>query len=187
MCEGRSFRAAHPPGRLIGAYAPFSRVLYIYNSRTWCGPCPLRPSWRQSVIESMDGVDKKLTAADKERLPLPAATSEPPVHSTRGHSWVRSFRLLLVVLGFVSLLSGRVHPTSLEFVSGRSWPISFTSIGWSSEPDDFFYTSTRTDELCPSVANASSYSGWIGLDGDSEDTPKRSFYWLVFHLLYGYV
>ena len=141
-----------------------------------------------TTLSSMDGADlKKFASAGKERLPLPVATSEPPVHPPRGRLSVQPFRLLLIVLGSVLLFSGPVHRTSLQFVSGRSWPISVTSIGWSSEPDDFFYTSTRTDELCPSVVNASSYSGWIGLDGDSEDTPKRSFYWLVFHLLYGYV
>lgn len=40
-----------------------------------------------------------------------------------------------------------------------------------------FYHSVKThDDLC---VGGVSHSGYIGLNGDSEDTPKRSFFWCV--------
>ena len=34
------------------------------------------------------------------------------------------------------------------------------------------------NDICPSVwGNTSSYAGYIGLEGDSEDGPKRAFFW----------
>lgn len=43
-----------------------------------------------------------------------------------------------------------------------------------------FYHSIKThDDLC---VGGISHSGYIGLKGDSEDTPKRSFFWCVVRL-----
>ncbi|EJD35581.1 alpha/beta-hydrolase [Auricularia subglabra TFB-10046 SS5] len=45
-------------------------------------------------------------------------------------------------------------------------------------PDSFFWTLNDASSLCPGVHNNVSYSGYIGLRGDSDETPRRSFYWL---------
>ena len=49
-----------------------------------------------------------------------------------------------------------------------------------------FYSSVEThDDLC---VGGVSHSGYIGLKGDTEDTPKRSFFWYVpFVGLYHYL
>ena len=47
--------------------------------------------------------------------------------------------------------------------------------------EKFYHTFARVpDHTCPSVVPGTpSYSGYIGLQGDSEETPRRSFFWLV--------
>ncbi|KAI0313693.1 Alpha/Beta hydrolase protein [Amylostereum chailletii] len=50
----------------------------------------------------------------------------------------------------------------------------------SRSPDhlDFFSNITRPQGLCSTpVGHGSSHAGYIGLQGDSEETPKRSFFW----------
>ena len=46
-------------------------------------------------------------------------------------------------------------------------------------PGLFYSNITRVkDEICPSVQPGTpSYAGYIGLEGDSEENPKRSFFW----------
>ncbi|KZV74022.1 alpha/beta-hydrolase [Peniophora sp. CONT] len=119
--------------------------------------------------------DSKHVEVDKGQLPLPAVESS--VNPTNHSLSPKRFRILLVLLGSAMLFVGSARSShsgsalpGLSFLSSLNTPAS--------PPDDFFHTSARTDELCPSVADASSYSGWIGLEGDSDEVPKRSFYWL---------
>ncbi|VDC00294.1 unnamed protein product [Peniophora sp. CBMAI 1063] len=123
---------------------------------------------------TMDASGDRKASEDIGQLPYPAVDSSVPNKSP-----FQRIRLLLLLIGTVLLFSSSARRSSIDFFPGRPWPISFSGLGSpSSALDTFFHTSTRTDELCPSVANASSYSGWIGLEGDSDETPKRSFYWL---------
>lgn len=119
----------------------------------------------------MDSRSDQKVALQEEQLPLPVSESSSVARSSYEPS-----RGMLVLLGSALLLVGSLCRYTSEFAPGRSFPIAFSGLKLATS-DDFFQTSARTDELCPSVANASSYSGWIGLQGDSEETPKRSFYW----------
>ncbi|KZV74021.1 alpha/beta-hydrolase [Peniophora sp. CONT] len=122
----------------------------------------------------MSSKKMKVAGVNQGQLPLPVV--EAPVNPAT-HLSSQRFRTMLVLLGSALLLLGSARYSN----SGSVYPCppSFSSVSsLASALDGFFYTSTRTDELCPSVANASSYSGWIGLEGDSEETPKRSFYWV---------
>lgn len=48
-----------------------------------------------------------------------------------------------------------------------------------SDPGDAFYASvTSPKTICSGINGTSiSHSGYVGLNGDSEGKPKRSFYW----------
>jgi hypothetical protein len=49
--------------------------------------------------------------------------------------------------------------------------------GFVPEPS-FFVNISETTSLCPGFdGKAKSYAGHIGLKGDSDETPKRSFFW----------
>lgn len=79
----------------------------------------------------------------------------------------RSAILTLVALGTTAVFSHQGH-LARALVYGRR------------EGTDVlgrFYHSVKThDDLC---VGGVSHSGYIGLNGDSEDTPKRSFFWCV--------
>ncbi|KAH7103291.1 alpha/beta-hydrolase [Auriculariales sp. MPI-PUGE-AT-0066] len=45
------------------------------------------------------------------------------------------------------------------------------------KPASFFWTRNNATEVCPGANGAKSYSGFIGLNGDNEASPRRSFYW----------
>ncbi|KAF5353251.1 hypothetical protein D9756_007776 [Leucocoprinus leucothites] len=71
---------------------------------------------------------------------------------------------LLITIGLVFAASARTtfaqenNSTTLEF--------------------GFFHQVSKADELCVGVNGpASSFAGWIGLEGDSGKNPKRSFFW----------
>ncbi|KAJ7172259.1 alpha/beta-hydrolase [Mycena filopes] len=50
---------------------------------------------------------------------------------------------------------------------------------WLVAPLKFYANVTQPRGICPSVnGDASSYAGYIGLAGDAEDSPRRSFFWL---------
>lgn len=44
------------------------------------------------------------------------------------------------------------------------------------ELEPFYFLVNTHDDLC---IGGRSHSGYVGLKGDSEDTPKRSFFWCV--------
>lgn len=44
----------------------------------------------------------------------------------------------------------------------------------------FYHLVSKADGLCTGVNGpAPSFAGWIGLEGDSDMKPKRSFFWCV--------
>ncbi|KAF7290070.1 hypothetical protein HMN09_01312100 [Mycena chlorophos] len=59
------------------------------------------------------------------------------------------------------------------WTSRRTWKKAQQGV----EP--FFYNISEPGDLCPATAGPGiSHAGYIGLKGDSEETPKKSFFWL---------
>ncbi|KZV72711.1 alpha/beta-hydrolase [Peniophora sp. CONT] len=110
-----------------------------------------------------------------ERTPLlPEAESQPAPageSNTRRPVWRRRAPRIVALL--VSLAIAALALYALVWRSETS-----------SSPDprraDFYHNVHFVgNDICPSVwGNTSSHAGYIGLEGDSEDTPKRAFFWL---------
>ena len=163
---------------IIGVCAPpASLYLEPQGTERLLALLPIACSDSGSLMDS-SGSYKGVMASKDLELPSPVAGSRTTTHSRSSSS--RRRRVLLAGLVSAVLLGGSMlgHLPKPPIRSGWLLPFASSSYSQSSfAPDNFFHTSTPTDEICPSVANASSYSGWIGLEGDSDDSPKRSFYW----------
>ena len=102
-------------------------------------------------------------------LPTQAGAYESPTRSSHGN------RATLVVAAALTALS----LSAMIFVQGAQLPVNlFTKgSGHSLELKPFYHTVNTHDDLC---VGGISHSGYIGLKGDSEESPKRAFYWSVF-------
>ncbi|KAK7018142.1 Alpha/Beta hydrolase protein [Favolaschia claudopus] len=102
---------------------------------------------------------KSKQAADESILPHQApfiAPQTPP-------SSIRTSRLLLGSVLTLALLC---------------WNRSRTSNAWSATLQPFYAHVKTVENICPAVDGPGiSHSGHIGLKGDSEDSPKRLFFW----------
>lgn len=71
----------------------------------------------------------------------------------------------LLVLAIASALLG---------LSGILASLILGGVPYLREFEPFYYSVNTHDNLC---VGGRSHSGYVGLKGDSEDTPKRSFFW----------
>lgn len=68
--------------------------------------------------------------------------------------------------------------TGLFTLNAALGGIAFGATGGRLQELEAFHSSVKThDDLC---VGGVSHSGYIGLKGDTEDTPKRSFFWCEF-------
>lgn len=67
--------------------------------------------------------------------------------------------------------------TGLFALNGTMGQVAFDGKSGQARGLEPFYSSVKThDDVC---VGGVSHSGYIGLKGDTEDTPKRSFFWYV--------
>lgn len=67
--------------------------------------------------------------------------------------------------------------TGLFTLNGAIGRVAFAGKDGQAGEMEPFYSSVKThDDVC---VGGVSHSGYIGLKGDTEDTPKRSFFWYV--------
>ncbi|KZV81658.1 alpha/beta-hydrolase [Exidia glandulosa HHB12029] len=102
----------------------------------------------------------------EKELHLPVPVAAPAAQ--RARSW-SLFRALVVVVGLVQLCRFAL--------SDSSTPAQGDGSGRAISTDSFFWTRNDASSLCPGERGNASYSGYIGLNGDSDDSPRRSFYW----------
>lgn len=96
-------------------------------------------------------------------------SSGPNTYSWRSVGSTRSrLAYVLPLLFFVAVLH-RVSPYRRE----EGFRIPATS------PESYYTKISEPRDVCPGQGNATSYSGYIGLKGDTEEKPKRSFFWYV--------
>ncbi|EKM51076.1 uncharacterized protein PHACADRAFT_263045 [Phanerochaete carnosa HHB-10118-sp] len=76
--------------------------------------------------------------------------------------------LVLVALGVTTIF--------FTFYGHLTRALVLSHHGGIKELGPFYHSVMTHDDLC---AGGVSHSGYIGLQGDSEDTPKRSFFWCV--------
>ncbi|KAJ7775104.1 alpha/beta-hydrolase [Mycena metata] len=94
-------------------------------------------------------------------IPVPATTEAKK--STR----TSKLSALVGLAVFAALAT--LHYCSLHFAAAPRSPTTLR----------FYANITQPRGICPSVrGDASSYAGYIGLSGDTEDSPRRSFFWL---------
>ncbi|KAF7297878.1 SET domain-containing protein [Mycena chlorophos] len=95
-----------------------------------------------------------------EAQTLPVTSQRRPTSTRSRLTWTRWLICGLLVAFWV-------------WSSQRTWKKTRAVV----EP--FFYNISEPGELCPAVAGPGvSHAGYIGLKGDSEETPKKSFFWL---------
>ena len=137
----------------------FSHVLGIYELRPAYHPC--------AALIMLKGASKD---AEVSSLPPPAYAS---VNPTAAHGRVRctlGVFSLLVLLGLAQYHGKGVANTRI-----RSSSVPRQSIY---ERSSFYHSVSRAESLCPSVVPGTpSHAGYIGLSGDSEEIPQRSFFW----------
>lgn len=76
----------------------------------------------------------------------------------------------------LSIYNSMIKPLTLSFI------LNLVSAGLKYGDDDlgFYHLVSRADDLCVGVDGPTpSIAGWIGLEGDSDAKPKRSFFWYV--------
>ncbi|VDB96810.1 unnamed protein product [Peniophora sp. CBMAI 1063] len=109
-----------------------------------------------------------------ERTPLlPEAESQPAAEENPNAGkpfWRRRVPQSLALLGSLALVALALY--ALVWRSESSHPPDF-------QPDFYHHINFVGNDICPSVwGNTSSYAGYIGMKGDSDDKPKRAFFWL---------
>lgn len=104
--------------------------------------------------------------AEKDTHLLPVTTAPARASRPMVRSWTNVLALL-VLAGF------GMH--QLHRATSSSRVLS---------PDSFFWTSNNASTLCPGLHGSASYSGYIGLSGDGQDAPRRSFYWFARQLTF---
>lgn len=97
---------------------------------------------------------------------LPVPQGSPTTR--QAHSRVLTAAIALAALACSTILLTRGGHLTESLLGNKGYS--------SPELDPFYHTVNTHDDLC---VGGVSHSGYIGLQGDTEDTPKRSFYWYV--------
>ena len=95
---------------------------------------------------------------------LPVQQGIPRTRQARSRVLTAAIALAALACSTIILARGGHLTRSLLGNKGYSSP----------ELEPFYHTANTHDDLC---VGGVSHSGYIGLKGDSEETPKRSFYW----------
>lgn len=142
------------------------------------------PSWPLHLLPptsmNVQGLDPEKAVVDGKAHSLVSQRVAVASRKTDAPSSKR-LQMVLALLAFIIFCFMRF---SSFFASPRTTVTSSGSLRASQKVNPystgkFYHTFSRVpDHICPSVVPGTpSYSGYIGLQGDSEETSRRTFYW----------